>query len=148
MEKQYDDTNRGVLWEPRGETIAKQGKVNVDGNDLNMIVIKKSIPSKDGGSIDILEPFISAGKIFKTDKTKYDDVEKAPDFQGDIATAFGSKYGFYRSRTDKNGNQYISLSLADQKEQNKSGTNSPIVSPEPGLISVPQTAEMDDEIPF
>ena len=148
MEKQYDDTNRGTLWEPRGETIAKQGKVNVDGNDLNMIVVKKTIPQKDGGTKEILEPYVSAGKIFKTDKSRAKDVEKAPDFQGDIETAFGSKYGFYRSRTDKNGKQYISLSLAEPSEQNNSGT-SPIVSPEPGLISVPQTAEeLDNAIPF
>ena len=147
MEKQYDDTNRGVLWEPRGETIVKQGKVNVDGNDLNMIVIKKSIPSKDGGTTDILEPFISAGRIFKTDKTKSKDVEKASDFQGSIDTPVGKKMGFYYSKTDKNGKNYISLSLAEFREQNNGGT-SPIVSPEPGLISVPQTAELDDDIPF
>lgn len=148
MEKQYDDTNKGVLFEPRGEKIAKQGKINIDGSNLNMIVVKKTIPSKQGGTIEILEPYVSAGKIFKSDKQKFKDVEKASDFQGEVETSVGKKYGFYYSRTDKNGNKFISISLAEPREEPNVG-GSATNSSQPGLISVAQTAEeLDDAIPF
>lgn len=147
MDKQFDDTNTGVLFEPRGEQITKQGRVNIDGQNLNMVVVKKSIPAKDGsGTIEILEPYVSAGRIFKSDKQKFRDVEKAPDFQGEVETSIGNKYGFYRSRTDKNGNKLISISLVELKQNN--GGISPTDSPQPGLISVPSSAGLDDEIPF
>ena len=74
----YDNTDRGSFFKPRAdESLLVQGKLNSNGNEYRMVVIKASLP--DGGNARDL--YVKVGTLFENDKSLN---EKSPDFSGPI----------------------------------------------------------------
>ena len=60
----YDNTDRGSFFKPRAdESLLVQGKLNSNGNEYRMVVIKASLP--DGGNARDL--YVKVGTLFEND---------------------------------------------------------------------------------
>jgi|TARA_R110000822_G_scaffold57221_1_gene144071 hypothetical protein len=116
--KQYDETNRGVLFNISEDwSLTQQGKININGESLRVIGVKRL--NKEGK--EIIELYRAMGTLKKAEKNG----EKDPDAKG-VINALVDKGAMIISAWKENserGNKYISLRLRefsnDGQSQNK-----------------------------
>jgi len=116
--KQYDETNRGVLFNISEDwSLTQQGKININGESLRVIGVKRL--NKEGK--EIIELYRAMGTLKKAEKNG----EKDPDAKG-VINALVDKGAMIISAWKENserGNKYISLRLrefsSDGQSQNK-----------------------------
>jgi len=118
--KQYDETNRGVLFNISEDwTLIQQGKININGDSLRVIGIKRL--NKDGQ--EIVELYRAMGTLKKADQNS----EKDPYAKG-VVNALVDKGAMIISgwkEKSERGNAYISLRL---REFSNETTTTPISS--------------------
>ena len=106
--KQYDETNRGVLFNIKEDwSLIQQGKLNINGDQLRVIGIKRL--NKDGQ--EIVELYRAMGTLKKADQNS----EKDPYAKG-VVNALVDKGAMIISgwkEQSERGNKYISLRLRD-----------------------------------
>ena len=61
---EYDNTNNGALFTPINTNIIRQGRVNVEGTDKNMLIVK----SKDREGMEYYRLYFESATIYKTEK--------------------------------------------------------------------------------
>jgi|TARA_R110002050_G_scaffold293212_2_gene449473 hypothetical protein len=116
--KQYDETNRGVLFNISEDwSLTQQGKININGESLRVIGVKRL--NKEGK--EIIELYRAMGTLKKAEKNG----EKDPDAKG-VINALVDKGAMIISawkESSERGNKYISLRLRefsnDGQSQNK-----------------------------
>ena len=106
--KQYDETNRGVLFNISEDwSLTQQGKININGESLRVIGVKRL--NKEGK--EIIELYRAMGTLKKAEKNG----EKDPDAKG-VVNALVDKGAMIISAWRENserGNKYISLRLRE-----------------------------------
>ena len=106
--KQYDETNRGVLFNISEDwSLTQQGKININGESLRVIGVKRL--NKEGK--EIIELYRAMGTLKKAEKNG----EKDPDAKG-VVNALVDKGAMIISAWKENserGNKYISLRLRE-----------------------------------
>lgn len=111
--KQYDETNRGVLFNISEDwSLTQQGKININGESLRVIGVKRL--NKEGK--EIIELYRAMGTLKKADKNG----EKDPDAKG-VVNALVDKGAMIISAWKENserGNKYISLRLREFSNDN------------------------------
>ena len=130
----YDNTDRGSFFKPRAdESLLVQGKLNSNGNEYRMVVIKASLP--DGGNARDL--YVKVGTLFENDKSLN---EKSPDFSGPITLPNGDQRRIACWKTVSKDGQTKFLSA-------RVGDRTPRVGDEVVTVNNDDT-EVIDEIPF
>tara|TARA_B100001057_G_scaffold178450_1_gene179242 strand:- start:4285 stop:4725 length:441 start_codon:yes stop_codon:yes gene_type:complete len=106
--KQYDETNRGVLFSIKEDwSLIQQGKLNINGDQLRVIGVKRL--NKDGQ--EIVELYRAMGTLKKADQNS----EKDPYAKG-VVNALVDKGAMIISgwkEKSERGNSYISLRLRE-----------------------------------
>ena len=105
----YDNTDRGSLFKPRAdESLLVQGKLNSDGDEFRLVVIKASLP--DGGTAR--DVYQKVGTMYENDKSLN---EKSPDFSGPITLQGQDKRRIAAWKTvSKDGNtKFLSARIGD-----------------------------------
>ena len=137
----YDDTDRGSLFKPRAdESLLVQGKLNSDGDEFRLVVIKASLP--DGGTAR--DVYQKVGTMYENDKSLN---EKSPDFSGPITLQGQTKRRIAAWKTvSKDGNtKFLSCRIGDSTPRKDDVvTDQTVVEHEP----VDLGGEDPDDIPF
>ena len=130
----YDNTDRGSFFKPRAdESLLVQGKLNSNGDEHRIVVIKASLP--DGGTAR--DVYVKVGTMYENDKSQN---EKSPDFSGPVQLPNQEKRRIACWRTvSKDGDtKFLSARIGDR---------TPRVGEETVTINNDDT-EVIDEIPF
>lgn len=137
----YDDTDRGSLFKPRAdESLLVQGKLNSDGDEFRLVVIKASLP--DGGTAR--DVYQKVGTMYENDKSLN---EKSPDFSGPITLQGQDKRRIAAWKTvSKDGNtKFLSCRIGDSTpRQNDVTTNAQEIENNEVILG----GENPDDIPF
>lgn len=108
----YDNTNRGAAFAPfEQQRLILQGKVNVSGNDLKVVLVK----DQTQGGTNLIEVYQKVGVLFDNDKKGN---ENTPDYSGPLE--IGRKR-IAAWRKEKDGKPYMSISVSDAQQ---GGSNS------------------------
>jgi len=100
----YDNTNRGAAFAPfEQQRLILQGKVNVSGNDIKVVLVKDQTQS----GTNLIEVYQKVGVLFDNDKKGN---ENAPDYSGPLE--IGRKR-IAAWRKEKDGKPYMSISVSD-----------------------------------
>lgn len=103
----YDNTNRGAAFAPfEQQRLILQGKVNVSGNDLKVVLVK----DQTQGGTNLIEVYQKVGVLFDNDKKGN---ENAPDYSGPLE--IGQKR-IAAWRKEKDGKPYMSISVSDAQQ--------------------------------
>jgi len=105
----YDNTDRGSLFKPRAdESLLVQGKLNSQGDEFRLVVIKASLP--DGNTAR--DVYQKVGTMYENDKALN---EKSPDFSGPITLGGQDKRRIAAWKTvSKDGNtKFLSCRIGD-----------------------------------
>ena len=124
----YDNTNRGAAFAPfETQRLILQGKVNVSGNDIKVVLVKDQTQS----GTNLIEVYQKVGVLFDNDKKGN---ENAPDYSGPLE--IGRKR-IAAWRKEKDGKPYMSISVSD-------------ALPADSVRAAQQQQQVDlaDEIPF
>ena len=137
----YDNTDRGSLFKPRAdESLLVQGKLNSDGDEFRLVVVKASLP--DGGTAR--DVYQKVGTMYENDKSLN---EKSPDFSGPITLGGQDKRRIAAWETvSKDGNtKFLSCRIGDStpRQDDVTTTAQEIESNEVIL-----GGENPDDIPF
>ena len=81
MAEEYNNNNQGAMYAPDEMEVIRQGKINIDGNDCYMMIVK----SKDRNGNTHYNLYEQKAKIYETEKKKETD----SDMDGSIKTANG-----------------------------------------------------------
>ncbi len=134
MEKQFDDTNKGALFEPFStENILLNGTVDIDGTKTKVIATKVEL----NNGTTMLKLYSEFGTVFDNGELYsgkigvYNKDTKKPEL--DIFKELSVDMIAGRKKSDKNGKSYLSVSLYKSKPK------------EPELEMVANNT--DDEIP-
>jgi hypothetical protein len=130
MDNKYE--NSGNLFPANNSEIVRQGKVDIDGLDHELVIIK-TITSKK--NMTIYEIHKQVGVLYVNDEKSED---KDWDISGQVEVNGEKHMAWGRKRTDKNGNDYTRMSFApakDSVEKYKDKEAEPSETP-------------DDDIPF
>ena len=137
----YDDTDRGSLFKPRAdESLLVQGKLNSDGDEFRLVVIKASLP--DGGTAR--DVYQKVGTMYENDKSLN---EKSPDFSGPITLQGQDKRRIAAWKTvSKDGNtKFLSCRIGDSTpRQNDVTTTAQEIDNDEVILG----GENPDDIPF
>ncbi len=131
----YDNTDRGSFFKPRAdESLLVQGKLNSNGDEHRIVVIKASLP--DGGTAR--DVYVKVGTMYENDKSQN---EKSPDFSGPVQLPNQEKRRIACWRTvSKDGDtKFLSARIGDR---------TPRVGEDTVSISNNDDMEVVDEIPF
>lgn len=129
----YDNTNKGALFNPANQKLIRSGPVDVEGSKENLCIIQTE--TKSGKTV--YEVYQKVGAVFTNDKRGN---EKAPDINGSVTMNLTEFYMAGWKKQSKNGNNFTSISLKKKDEQPETRTSSG-----PDVDSIP---DYDDEIPF
>lgn len=142
---QYDDTNRGALFPAANLEVFRQGKVNVEGTDRNVIIVQGV--SKTGERY--FQVYQQVGMVNANKQKKSD---KSPDMIGDFETYDKGMYTIFGyKRQSKSGMDYTQVSIDRKEEQQNNGySNQPTYQQvKNGEAEAPNSGSpFDDEIPF
>lgn len=158
---EYDNTNRVGLFQPRGDKkIIFDGKLNVDGTDVNALVVRAT--SKDGTPYRNL--YINAGPIYANEDKAKDTI---PDIGGTVqllgmAKRIGLYWKDYMDRVTNETKQMLTGSLREVNTDylngaNDSGRNeyrdakdgrTPQITQAEATQTQPKEEDLNDEIPF
>ena len=139
--KQYDETNRGVLFNISEDwTLIQQGKININGDSLRVIGIKRL--NKDGQ--EIVELYRAMGTLKKADQNS----EKDPYAKG-VVNALVDKGAMIISgwkEKSERGNAYISLRLREFSNETTTTPISSIQEVEKKVTKYDNEEDFDDPI--
>mgnify|MGYP003145503171 FL=1 len=108
MAEEYDNKNSGALYPAENMEIIRQGKIDVEGNDVYMLIVKM----KDKNGNDHYKFYQDKAKIFETEKKS----ENSSDMDCSMSVD-GTDYKVWlRKKVSKNGLDYTSVSLAPKTE--------------------------------
>jgi len=138
----YDNTDRGSLFKPRAdESLLVQGKLNSDGDEFRLVVVKASLP--DGGTAR--DVYQKVGTMYENDKSLN---EKSPDFSGPITLGGQDKRRIAAWKTvSKDGNtKFLSCRIGDSTPRQNDVTTTTEVETESNEVIL--GGENPDDIPF
>tara|TARA_R100000742_G_C4221970_1_gene45496 strand:- start:89 stop:514 length:426 start_codon:yes stop_codon:yes gene_type:complete len=138
----YDNTDRGSLFKPRAdESLLVQGKLNSDGDEFRLVVVKASLP--DGGTAR--DVYQKVGTMYENDKSLN---EKSPDFSGPITLQGQDKRRIAAWKTvSKDGNtKFLSCRIGDSTPRQNDVTTTTEVETESNEVIL--GGENPDDIPF
>lgn len=109
MAEEFDNLNKGAVFRPFDtQKLILQGKVNSDGNDSKIVLIKDQ--TKAGKPI--IEIFQKVGTLFVNEKK---ELETAPDYTGPL---WERRIAAWKRMKD--GTPYMTLVVSDAREKNDS----------------------------
>lgn len=134
---EYDNTNSGVMFPAGQMEVFRQGTVDIEGKDHEIVICKKVTPKGK----TVYEVYQKMGAVWPvTDKRN----DNSPDMSGEVDTSHGQYKMFGRKKVSKNGTPMTTISLAPAEERPVSDTrqdsNTPVVADTPDLDA--------DDIPF
>jgi hypothetical protein len=129
MAEEYNNNNQGAMYAPDEMEVIRQGKINIDGNDCYMMIVK----SKDRNGNTHYNLYEQKAKIYETEKKKETD----SDMDGSIKTANGDFKFWLRKKVSKSGLDYTDVSLAPKTTQSNGA-----------MTDKKEPPKLDDEIPF
>jgi hypothetical protein len=126
----YDNTNKGAAFPPFAtQQMILQGKVNIDGTDTNVVLVKDE--TKSGKTI--ISVYQKVGVLFANDKGK----EGQPDYTGSVELRYvASEKRLAAWKKMGNEKPFLSLSVSDKTENSQ------------GSMAQPKDTLVDDKIPF
>lgn len=107
---EYDNTNKGALFNAHNCKIKGRGTIHIGQTPSDYVLVEEQ--NKHGQSFFNL--YVKSAKIFKNDNKRNDD---DADMSGTIESHIGEYRIWLRERTSKNGNEFISASVAPKKEK-------------------------------
>ena len=144
---EYDDTDKGVLWKPRGDQMLRAiGKVNNNGEDKNTLLM--ACATREGEKYYELYQKVSSIYAKKEDAS-----EGAPDFSGPLGETrrIAMWVNEFPSGHKQEGTKYLKAVVSD-KMQTEGETVEPASqekSPEDIAKDIEKSFTDDgDEIPF
>jgi|TARA_E500000305_G_scaffold49598_1_gene38783 hypothetical protein len=144
---EYDDTDKGVLWKPRGDQMLRAiGKVNNNGEDKNTLLM--ACATREGEKYYELYQKVSSIYAKKEDAS-----EGAPDFSGPLGETrrIAMWVNEFPSGHKQEGTKYLKAVVSD-KMQTEGETVAPATqekSPEDIAKDIEKSFTDDgDEIPF
>ena len=144
---EYDDTDKGVLWKPRGDQMLRAiGKVNNNGEDKNTLLM--AFATREGEKYYELYQKVSSIYAKKEDAS-----EGAPDFSGPMGETrrIAMWVNEFPSGHKQEGTKYLKAVVSD-KMQTEGETVAPATqekSPEDIAKDIEKSFTDDgDEIPF
>ena len=144
---EYDDTDKGVLWKPRGDQMLRAiGKVNNNGEDKNTLLM--ACATREGEKYYELYQ-----KVASMYPKKEDASEGAPDFSGPLGETrrIAMWVNEFPSGHKQEGTKYLKAVVSD-KMQTEGETVAPATqekSPEDIAKDIEKSFTDDgDEIPF
>ena len=144
---EYDDTDKGVLWKPRGDQMLRAiGKVNNNGEDKNTLLMAFS--TREGE-----KDYELYQKVSSIYAKKEDASEGAPDFSGPMGETrrIAMWVNEFPSGHKQEGTKYLKAVVSD-KMQTEGETVAPATqekSPEDIAKDIEKSFTDDgDEIPF
>lgn len=147
MEKEYDNTDRGALFQPDGNhSIVARGPIDNNGMAQEVLVTKNT--SKTG---DVYrDVYLKMGTLFESDHKN----ERSPDLDG----PYGDRKMFVRFKESNAGKKYMQVSLADKLNATENNVSNPQITDEDinkfeatkeNILTDPDGKEVDpDDIPF
>jgi len=138
----YDNTDRGSLFKPRAdESLLVQGKLNSDGDEFRLVVVKASLP--DGNTAR--DVYQKVGTMYENDKSTN---EKSPDFSGPITLGGQDKRRIAAWKTvSKDGNtKFLSCRIGDSTPRQNDVATTTEVETESNRVIL--GGENSDDIPF
>mgnify|MGYP003116079696 CR=1 FL=1 len=133
---QYDNTNKGALWNIKEDyKVVKNGTINMDGNDRRVIAVSR----KNARGEPIISLYEEIGNLKKNES----DNEKSPTAKGilDVRKLESTKSVGVWKRNKKDGEEFWSVSISDYS------TGSDTIQTQ-DLDNTTITEDLDDEIPF
>jgi hypothetical protein len=119
----YDNTDKGAAFKPfETQKLILQGKVNDNGNDRKVVLIKDQ--TKSGKQV--IEVFEKVGTLFVNEKK---EAENAPDYTGSLHQRRIAAW-----KRTKEGNPYMTFSVSDARPREE--------------LSKPSYTVDDDKVPF
>ncbi len=139
---EYDNTNNGALFTPIDTNIIRQGKVNVEGTDKNMLIVK----SKDREGMEYYKLYFESAIIYKTEKKKENDSDMDGTLNAVVDGSIKPMKFWLRKKTSAKGTDFTSVSLAPKT----SNGVAPVQEKSINDMDVPKDPpkELNDEIPF
>lgn len=126
---EYDNTNSGVMFPAGQMEVFRQGKVDIEGQDHEMVICKKITPKGK----TVYEVYRKVGAVFPVTEKRS---ENSPDMSGEVETSHGEYKMFGRKKVSKNGTPMTTISLAPAEERPVSHTKVPVVAHTPDLDDV------------
>jgi len=128
MDKEYDNTNSGVMFPAGSMDIIRQGKIDIEGFDHNLILVK--CVTKKGNTVYEIHKQVGVAFVAGEDKDF--------DAQGNLDVGNGEYTIWLRKKTSQNGNPITVASLSPKKETATESTeNMPVVDSTPDLDDIP-----------
>ena len=131
----YDNTDRGSFFKPRAdESLLVQGKLNSNGDEHRIVVIKASLP--DGGTAR--DVYVKVGTMYENDKSLN---EKSPDFSGPVQLPNQEKrrIACWNTVSNDGNTKFLSARIGDR---------TPRVGEDAVSINNNDDMEAIDEVPF
>ena len=126
---EYDNTNSGVMFPAGQMEVFRQGKVDIEGEDHEMVICKKITPKGK----TVYEVFRKVGAVWPVTEKKS---ENSPDMSGEVDTSHGEYKMFGRKKVSKNGTPMTTNSLAPAEERPPSHTKVPVIADTPDLDDI------------
>jgi len=131
MDNKYE--NSGNLFPANNTEIVRQGKVDIEGLDHELVIAKTVTPKK---GMTIFEVYKQVGVLYiNEDKTENKDW----DISGELEINGEKQMCWGRKKTDKNGNDYTRLGFAPSKDS---------VEKYKDKEGKPQHDNQEEDIPF
>lgn len=130
-----DYPNSGNLFPANHMQVFRQGKVDIEGLDHEMIIVEVTTPKGN----KIYQAFTLAGTLYINKKK---DENKDWDISGEIEVNGEEMMSWGRRKFDKNNNSYTRMSFAPAKPKEDSGSSAQAVP------AIADTPDLDDDIPF
>ncbi len=130
MDNKYE--NSGNLFPANNSEIVRQGRVDIDGLDHELVIIKTITPKK---KMTIYEIHKQVGVLYVNEEKSED---KDWDISGDLEINGEKHKAWGRKREDKNGDDYTRMSFAPAKDSAEKYKDK---EAEPSQA-------LDDDIPF
>ena len=141
---EYDNTNSGLMFPAGQMEVFRQGKIDIEGEDHEMVICKRITPKGK----TVFEVFKKVGAVFPVTEKKS---EKSPDMSGEMVTDFGEYKVWGRKKTSRNGMPMTAINLSPPEDRQAS-TPSPDQNSEPDnkVPTVAPTPDLDgvEDIPF
>jgi hypothetical protein len=139
---EYDNTNNGALFTPIDTNIIRQGKVNVEGTDKNMLIVK----SKDREGMEYYKLYFESAIIYKTEKKKENDSDMDGTLNAVVDGSIKPMKFWLRKKTSAKGTDFTSVSLAPKTSNGGAPVQEKSINDMDMSKELPK--ELNDEIPF
>ncbi len=107
---EYNNTNKGALFNAYNCKIKGQGSISIGQTPSDYVLVEEQ--TKHGQTFYNL--YVKSAKIYKNENKRNDD---DADMNGVIESHIGEFRIWLREKTSKNGNEFISCSVAPKKEK-------------------------------